>query len=95
MPLNNLATEIAISEQEILDYLKKKWRPEKFDNFIRKTREKGIEQERGKTKDELSFSKNKNVLIVLIALVVLVYFNSLNNDFVSDDISAIVTNENI
>ncbi len=38
---------------------------------------------------------NRNHLFLLAFLVIAVYFNSLKNDFVSDDITAIVQNENI
>ncbi|KKQ97523.1 MAG: Conserved hypothetical tpr repeat protein [Parcubacteria group bacterium GW2011_GWC2_39_11] len=41
------------------------------------------------------FYKNRLIIILLIALVFLAYFNSINNSFVSDDISAIPQNENL
>jgi len=39
--------------------------------------------------------KNRLPIILLIALVFLTYFNSINNSFVSDDIAAIPQNENL
>lgn len=41
------------------------------------------------------FRKNQKILALLTFLVFTVYFNSLSNDFVSDDIPAIVKNENL
>ncbi len=38
------------------------------------------------------FSENRLILIFLISLVLIVYFNSLNNDFVADDIPGILQN---
>lgn len=76
--LNRLASELNISEKEIINYLEKKWDRDKLNKFLKKQ----------EYKDDFKL-KNGVILLILTSLVVITYANSLNNAFVSDDIAEI------
>ena len=90
--LAEISSEINIDEKEVLDYLKKIWKEEKFKNFI--------ENQANKTEISLTsiksiFKEYKYFLLFLVGLIFIIYFNSLNNAFVSDDIAGVLHNPNI
>lgn len=82
-----MADSLGIPEKEIANYLKKQWRPEKYQKYLRRFSPSSV---------ITSFSfknflaENKFVLAILALLVVVSYANSINNGLVSDDIPAIV-----
>lgn len=89
--LEEISGNLSIDKNDVLDYLRKKWRKEKFQKFIRENETKKISQE----KSTNFFSENRLAIFTLIGLIFAIYINSLNNGFVSDDIGAIIKNETI
>jgi len=96
-PVSKIAADLGIPESKVLDYLKKKWSPEKYDKFMRNrfTAESVLNE----TPVSFSFSKfireNRLTLAFLALLVFVSYTNSFGNGFVSDDIAGFLKNENI
>lgn len=97
LSLEEVSNNLNISEEEILNYLEKKWSKHKYEKYI----EENVEEKDSfiKTKEKLSFlsffKKYWYVFIFLAILVFACYINSLNNEFVSDDIDGILKNRNI
>jgi protein O-mannosyl-transferase len=97
IPLAEIAENIEVSEEEILEYLKKKWPKEKYEKFL----ESRINAESSSEDSRVSFnffnflSENRMPLIFLAFLVLAVYANSFGNGFVSDDVAGFARNENI
>jgi protein O-mannosyl-transferase len=96
LPVSKIASDLGISESDIMDYLKKKWSAEKFERFARNRFKE--ESDSGQT---ASFSfiqffrENRLVLAFLILLAIVSYANSFGNGFVSDDINGFLKNDNI
>jgi len=97
IPLADIAANIGTSEEEILDYLKKKWPSEKYERFLKSRFEAGSDS--GGTGAPFSFwnffSENRLTLAFLALLVLAAYANSFGNGFVSDDIAGFAKNENV
>jgi len=97
LSLSEMAFHLKISEKEILNYLKKKWSPEKYEKFLRRHYEKKNTLSQSKT--VFSFTdflrKNRLALAFLALLVFAAYVNSFNNGFVSDDIAGFAKNPNL
>lgn len=97
IPLAGIAENIGVSEEDILDYLQRKWPPEKYEKFLKSRFE--IESDSGGTGAPFSFwnffSENRLVLGFLALLVLAAYANSFGNGFVSDDIAGFARNENV
>lgn len=97
-PIAKIAKKLNLSQKEILNYLQKRWSPEKYQHFLNK---KNIIPKPSLAKKIASFSfnkwlpKNKPILFFLSILVIITYLNSLSNQFVSDDIAAIYKNPDI
>jgi len=99
LSLEKIAANLGLKSQDILNFAKKNWPREKYQKLIKKNRL--ISQ----TKDYLPIKNNFNfksfffqnwkVFLFLAILVLAVYFNSLNNDFLSDDIAGIKDNQEI
>lgn len=87
LPLAEIAATLNLSEKEIMAFLKSHWRKEKYQKFLAKKR-------RAK-KETFQLKINWRALVFLAFLVFTVYLNSLGNDFVSDDVGAIVENKNL
>jgi len=85
IPLKEIADNLKISENELSSYLKSQWGDEKYQNFVKRQKE----PENIENKLPISHS-NWKIFALLALLIFVVYFNSLGNDFVSDDISSIV-----
>lgn len=87
--LNELSKITNIDSQEILDYLKKIWREEKYKNYLEKNSDK-------KTNSKVTFLDkflNSNwAYFVLIVVPFVVYLFGLFGQFVSDDVVAIQQN---
>jgi hypothetical protein len=97
MPVSKIAADLGLPENEILDYLKKKWSPEKFDKFLRKKMaEKSSPGQKVAPFSFLNFiNENRIALAILAFLVFVSYANSLGNGFVSDDVAGFLRNPNI
>ena len=100
--LAKIAADLNISEKEILEFLKSHWRKEKYQKFLAKQkrlRSKKAPQLVARQRPRLlrgeTLAQNWKIFVFLAFLVFAVYFNSLGNDFVSDDISAIRDNPDI
>jgi len=97
--LPEIAADLGLSESEILDYLKKRWSPEKYERFLRnrQNRQSGSsvsEQETAPFSFWSFFRENKFIFLFLAALVLAVYANSFGNGFVSDDVGVFLKSEN-
>ncbi len=92
--LDQIAQNLTIPKQEILEYLKKRWGSKKLDEFINKNNPKNNP---GSNKSTTSnwIKKNWPHLLLLSLLILVTYANSLNNAFLSDDLSEIVNNPNV
>jgi len=86
-----------LSEGEVLDYLKKKWSPEKYKKFMRRHHAEDNISSQGATSFSFInfFRQNWPQLSFLAFLVLAVYANSFGNGFVSDDIAGFAKNENL
>lgn len=87
--INKIASELAIRPEEIEKYLEKLWGKKKLERFLNKT----VSPE--KKSFSLWIKKNRLALIGLAFLVFIAYANSLNNEFLSDDIGAILENKDL
>jgi len=95
-PLLEISADIKIPQEEIKNYLQKIWDKKKYENFWAKQEKNTIIKIFGKN---LSFknwvNKNRWHILLLVALVLVTYANSVNNAFLSDDIAGIVNNPSI
>lgn len=97
--LDEIASALEVSPFEIEEYLKKIWGKDKYQKFISQTAKKPTEI--GLKEGVCSFDfktwlkKNGKLLGFLTLLVFIAYANSLGNEFVSDDISGISSNQNL
>lgn len=93
LPLAKVIADLGISEKEIQDYLKSQWPKEKYQKFLEKEGVTQYNQRDGVSASETKGTKGHwKILVFLAFLVSIAYFNSLKNDFVSDDITAIRDN---
>ena len=97
IPLSEIAADLGVSEDDILDYLKKKWPREKYERFLKSRFEaKSGSEEDGEPFSFWNFlSENRLVLAFLALLAIVSYANSFGNGFVSDDIGSFLKNENL
>lgn len=99
LSLGELAKNLNLDEKELSEFLKRSWRKEKFQKFANRSPVQQIKKEDHRTDKWpglLNFVHDKRFIIVLlISLVALGYINSLNNNFLSDDISGIKENSKI
>ena len=96
--LSEIATILGLSQEQVKEYLKERWGEEKYEHFLEK--HNGVSMENNKSfHQKLSFfvfiKKYWYVFAFLAVLVITTYFNSLNNEFVSDDIDGILKNPQI
>lgn len=89
-----IADALGLSEREIHDYLKKRWRPEKYQKYLSR-----LNMQENPTLQSFSlkrfFFENHRIILLLTALVFVTYANSLRNGFVSDDIPAFPDNPDL
>ncbi len=91
--LAEIASDLNLSEKEIETYLQKIWGEKKYQKFINKrTRTSHFDLKKRIIFFDFKswFDKNLTFLIVLTLLVFVAYFNSLFNEFVSDDVAGIL-----
>lgn len=96
LSLAEIAADLDLSENEILNFLKSRWRKEKYQKFLAQHRHRqnkpdkktpGVSLPMPEVEIKVWLKQNWKILAFLALLVFAVYFNSLGNDFVSDDIS--------
>jgi protein O-mannosyl-transferase len=93
-PLIVIADNLSLPQNEILMYLKKIWRKEKYDAYVDTFRESFPEKfENVENIFEKLLANRKTVLIILCLLVFLLYSWTLGFDFVSDDKRIILNNQ--
>lgn len=94
--LEKIAADLQVPKEEIDSFLKSRWRKSKYQSFLRERKAKAQKPTVVSLKTEFDFSqwlsRNWKVLAFFAFLVFAVYFNSLGNDFVSDDIASIRDN---
>jgi tetratricopeptide (TPR) repeat protein len=95
IPLNEIATDIGVPEEDILDYLKKRWSPEKYERFLKSRFETGSDSDAGESSFSFFqfFKENRLILGFLAMLALLSYANSFGNGFVSDDVGVFLKSE--
>ncbi len=95
--VSKIAADLELPENEVLDYLKKKWSPEKYNKFLRRRLTENSASGQAATTFSFFgfFRENRLILLFLAALVLASYANSFRNGFVSDDIAGFLRNENI
>jgi protein O-mannosyl-transferase len=92
-----ISSDLELPESEVLDYLKKKWSPEKYKRFMKNR----FKEESSSEHSSVSFSfldffrENRLMLIFLVFLALISYANSFGNGFVSDDVGGFLNNPNV
>lgn len=98
--VDELSAELKVDKQELIDFLKKTLPYDKFQKLEdqlglasknKKEKEAYVEEE-PKNKNKSIWKdliENKYIILILIAIGLIIYINSLPNDFVSDDIPSI------
>ena len=96
IPLTDISARINVPEQEILDYLEGIWKKDKYERYVLRCQNKGDANDTVVEFSLIRWLKHERYVIFgLLFLVFLVYTNSINDAFVSDDIGAILNNPNI
>lgn len=94
--LIEISKYLNVEKKQILEYLKKIWDNDKYQRYLEQEQTGGVNSPLEKTNKKVNFweivKKNYWSIIFLLALVIIAYFNGLNNGFTSDDITAIPKN---
>lgn len=95
--LAKMASDLKLPEHKVRDYLKKRLSREKYEKLIFSPQKASIlsSEKAGDFNFKNFITENANIIVFLFLLVFVVYFNSINNDFTSDDVSTIKNNANI
>jgi len=104
LSLNQIATNLNVTENEILQYLKNNWSKDKYRNFL-KNQSKNHETSLSLSSSyegratgfnfKNFFNQNWKVFIFFSFLVLGIYANTIKSAFLSDDIFGILENKNI
>lgn len=101
MPPDKISAHLEIPQEEIFYYLKGQWKKEKYDKYIKSLKNGNASSESNASVNEIDlsglFQKRQNLFILLFLtfLVAVTYINSLNNVFLSDDITGILENKDV
>ncbi|RJR24500.1 tetratricopeptide repeat protein [Candidatus Microgenomates bacterium] len=95
--LSELAGKLKVDENEIINHLSEVWSEEKVSKYLSENHRKKEDETKEKNAFcfKQFFKKNWWALLALSLLVIGVYFNSLNNEFLSDDIATIKESKRI
>lgn len=85
--VEEMAVSLGALPKEIEEYLKKRWGKDKYQKFLRKEKRPQI------AVDKTPEKKNWLILIFLTLLGLVIYINTLNHEFVADDVYSFVKNE--
>lgn len=92
LDIGQIAKELGIESVQVEAYLKKKISQEKYQKITRGSHPGSWNNFSGFSN---FFTKNRGFILALVGLVSAIYLNGIDNGFVSDDIGAIVKNENV
>lgn len=94
LSLGKIASTQKLSEDEVLDYLASIWSKKKFEAYRKKLAKDEVFQVPKQGQGTLGewLRQQRWVILGLVGLVIIVYFNSIDNGFVSDDMTGIVNN---
>jgi len=99
LSLDKISLKLGLSKKEILDFLKNNWRKDKYEKYLQSRGDDGAnDPENSDIRQQTTkgfFAKNGKIFLFLTLIVVAVYFNSLGNAFISDDIASIKDNPDI
>jgi len=95
MSLSQIANRLNVSEADVTFFLRKKLDSDKFQKVIIKEPSSQTSSFFGNFTLKLLFIKYWKLLLFLFILVFGIYANSLNNEFLSDDLAGIVQEPNI
>lgn len=87
LTLIEISSNLKIPEKEIKEHIKSQWRKDKYQKLIERETRKSFQ--RVNINLDGWFKRKWHIFVFLSFLVLAVYFNSLTNDFLSDDISTI------
>ncbi len=93
--LAKLSKRLDVPKKEILAYFEKRWSKGKFQKYLKSYFKQNNEKKTNHFKLRNFVSFHKKELLFLVTIVLISYINTLNNDFVSDDVAAIQTNPNL
>lgn len=94
IPLSQIAENLSVTEKDLHRFLQSNWRKEKYERFLAEEKTRNVDKRAlGHFSDWLK--QNWIYLLILVFLVFAVYSNSLNNQFLSDDLPAIKDNPNL
>ncbi len=93
--LDVIASDLSLPKNVIKAYLQKQWSKERYQTLLDQE-QKGNNSTR---LENINFKKwfidNRWQILILTVLVIITYINSINNQFVSDDINGIVKNSTL
>jgi len=99
LSVNQISSDLSLPEKTIKKFLKKRLSPEKYAKITNQSESHYFDAENHRQNPDFKLrdflAKNTNTIIFLFLIIFLVYFNSLGNDFVSDDIAGIKNNPRI
>lgn len=95
LSVEEIAQNLTVPKEDILDYLRKRWGKEKLEIYLKKTNPEpeGIQKSPANYKNWVK--DNRVNLSVLTLLIAITFANALNNAFLSDDLAEIVQNPDV
>ncbi|KUK84174.1 MAG: hypothetical protein XD98_0127 [Microgenomates bacterium 39_6] len=96
-PLVEIAQDLGVKKEVLEEYLGRIWRADKFEDFMSSQKEsnQALLTKISKFSLKTFFRDSLGLIILLAFLVIAVYGNGLNGEFLSDDIAAIAQNQNL
>ncbi|PIS08821.1 hypothetical protein COT75_05070 [Candidatus Beckwithbacteria bacterium CG10_big_fil_rev_8_21_14_0_10_34_10] len=96
--LGKIANYLGVSIKEVENYLQKRWKNKKVKKLLikkEKTSTSGWQKRVLNFNFKVWFRENKKFLVFLSLFVFAVYINSLDNEFVSDDVAGVLKRTNL
>lgn len=98
LPLSEISAKLNLSENELLRYLKENWQKDKFEKLISRQKTSAKVEITTEMADKTAkgfWWRNWKIFLFLGLIILIVYLNSLGNEFISDDITSISKNPDI